>query len=61
MILAITNGTIIDGKGNDPAWQQVEWASDFIQREPHENAAPTEKTAFKILYDNNALDELNFD
>ena len=21
---------VIDGKDNDPAWQQVEWASDFI-------------------------------
>ncbi len=44
---------VIDGKGDDPAWQQVEWSGDFIQREPHENAAPTQKTAFKILYDNN--------
>ena len=46
---------VIDGKGDDPAWQQVEWAGDFIQREPHENAAPTQKTAFKILYDNNNI------
>ncbi|NWJ49496.1 MAG: carbohydrate binding family 9 domain-containing protein [Bacteroidetes bacterium] len=47
------NPPVIDGKGNDPVWEQVEWAGDFIQREPHENAAPTQKTAFKILYDNN--------
>lgn len=47
------NPPVIDGKGDDPAWQQVEWAGDFIQRQPHENAAPTQKTAFKILYDNN--------
>lgn len=44
---------VIDGKGDDPVWQQVEWSGDFIQHEPHENAAPTQKSSFKILYDNN--------
>ena len=43
----------LDGKGDDPAWQQVEWSGDFIQREPNEDSLPTQKTAFKILYDEN--------
>ncbi|MDP4291255.1 MAG: DUF5916 domain-containing protein [Bacteroidota bacterium] len=43
----------IDGKGDDPAWQQVEWSGDFIQREPNEDSLPTQKTAFKMLYDEN--------
>ena len=43
----------IDGKGDDPAWQQVEWSGNFIQREPNEDSLPTQKTAFKILYDEN--------
>jgi hypothetical protein len=41
----------IDGKGDDAAWQQVEWSGDFIQREPNEDSLPSQKTAFKILYD----------
>ncbi len=45
----------IDGKLDDPAWQQGEWAGDFLQREPFEGAAPTEPTEIKILYDNRNL------
>lgn len=47
------NAPDIDGKGDDAAWQQVEWAGDFIQREPHEDSVPSQKTSFKILYDEN--------
>ena len=47
------NAPDIDGKGDDAAWQQVEWAGDFIQREPNEDSVPSQKTSFKILYDEN--------
>ena len=47
------NAPDIDGRGEDPVWQQVQWSGDFIQREPNEDSAPTQKTAFKILYDEN--------
>jgi hypothetical protein len=43
----------IDGKGDDPVWKQVEWSGNFIQREPNEDSLPSQKTAFKILYDDN--------
>jgi len=43
---------IIDGKGNDEAWDLVEWTSDFIQSQPQENKPPSQQTSFKILYDN---------
>ncbi len=46
---------VIDGKINDPAWDQVEWQGDFIQKQPYENAPPSQETAFKILYDDNNL------
>ena len=46
---------VIDGRLDDPAWDKVEWASDFIQREPHEGKPPTEPTSFKILYDEKNL------
>lgn len=42
---------VIDGKLDDPAWELVDWAGDFIQRMPNDGAEPTQETAFKILYD----------
>lgn len=46
---------VLDGKLNDPAWEQVEWASGFIQRSPVDKGEPTQETAFKILYDDKNL------
>lgn len=46
---------VIDGRLDDGAWAKVEWAGDFVQREPYEGKAPTQPTAFKILYDDKAL------
>ncbi len=45
----------IDGKLDDEAWEQVEWGGDYIQREPYDNQAPTQNTAFKVLYDDKYL------
>ena len=45
----------IDGKLDDDAWNQVEWGGDFIQFMPEEKAAPSQQTAFKILYDDKNL------
>lgn len=50
-----SNPLVIDGHLDDPAWESVEWGSDFIQREPYEGKAPSQKTAFKILYDDDNL------
>jgi hypothetical protein len=41
----------IDGRLDDEAWQQGEWASDYIQQIPVEGAKPSRPTALKILYD----------
>ena len=42
----------IDGKLDDVIWNnQSNWESNFTQREPIENASPSEKTSFKIYYD----------
>lgn len=41
----------IDGVLDDPVWENVEWGGDFIQRQPYEREAPSQKTNFKILYD----------
>ena len=46
---------VIDGRLDDAAWKQAKWEDGFIQRQPYENAAPSQKTAFEILYDDNNL------
>lgn len=45
----------IDGKLNDPAWENLNWEGEFIQRDPYEGQQPSQQTSFKILYDNNNL------
>lgn len=45
----------IDGRLTDDAWSQAPVQGNFIQREPHFGAPSTEKTEFRILYDERAL------
>lgn len=42
---------VIDGRIDDAVWETVPWAGGFLQKSPYEGAAPSQKTAFKILYD----------
>ena len=46
---------VIDGLLNDEIWNTIEWSGDFVQREPYEAEQPSQKTLFKILYDDNNL------
>ncbi|AKA35509.1 DUF5916 domain-containing protein [Flagellimonas lutaonensis] len=46
---------IIDGKLDDPAWEIVDWAGDFIENRPDENTPPSYQTKFKIIYDDGFL------
>lgn len=41
----------IDGRLDDEVWQSAEWQSGFTQSEPDDGAKPSQKTAFKIVYD----------
>jgi hypothetical protein len=45
----------LDGRIDDPAWQDAAWTGDFVQREPKEGVPPTAQTQFKVLYDDEAL------
>lgn len=45
----------IDGYLDESAWEAVEWAGDFTQWMPANGAAPSQKTEFKIIYDDNYL------
>jgi hypothetical protein len=42
----------IDGVLDDACWLEGEWTGDFRQQMPTEGAKPSQKTEFKILYDN---------
>ncbi len=41
----------IDGRLDDEAWKQGEWAGDYTQQIPTEGATPSQPTELKILYD----------
>ena len=52
---AVVTPPVIDGRLNDPAWQDVPPITGFIQRELHEGAPVTERTEIRILTDGEAL------
>ena len=41
---------VIDGNLTEQEWEG-KWESGFVQREPYENANPSQKTEFRILFD----------
>lgn len=45
----------IDGFVDKDVWDIVEWSDGFIQRSPNDGEAPSQKTAFKVLYDDDNL------
>ena len=45
----------IDGRLDDACWVGGRWESGFTQWEPYEGQAPSERTAFKIGYDDRNL------
>ncbi len=49
------NSVRIDADASDEAWNRVEWSGNFTQTMPYDSAAPSQNTAFKTVYDNNAI------
>ncbi len=45
----------VDGKLNESVWSSMRPISEFVQRDPNQGEAPTEKTEVWIGYDDNAL------
>lgn len=45
----------LDGKIDEPAWNKVEWGTDFRQYEPDPGEKSQQRSAFKILYDDKFL------
>jgi len=46
---------VINGIIDDPAWDAVEWAGNFVQREPTDGTKPSQNTEFKLMFDDNNL------
>ncbi|CAM1342610.1 DUF5916 domain-containing protein [Tenacibaculum amylolyticum] len=51
----ITSVPEIDGAITDSAWDELEWGTDFTEKDPDEGTPPTYQTKFKIGYDNKYL------
>lgn len=45
----------VDGRLDEPIWQQAEMADGFVERRPVRGAIPPVGTRFRVLYDENAL------
>jgi Domain of unknown function (DUF5916)/Carbohydrate family 9 binding domain-like len=53
--LRITEHIAVDGRLDEPAWQRVEPATNFIQWEPHPEAPASEQTQVRFLFDDDNL------
>jgi Domain of unknown function (DUF5916)/Carbohydrate family 9 binding domain-like len=51
----IYNPPIIDGLLSDNAWKDGLWCENFTQYDPFNNKSVSQKTEFKILYDDNNI------
>ena len=52
----IPNGAIVlDGRLDESLWKSLPAITDFLQKQPAEGAAPTERTEIRLAYDDAAL------
>jgi hypothetical protein len=54
-VRALPSDPDIDGRIDDPAWQNAQPFNDFTQREPNEGDQPSEETEVRVLYTDAAL------
>ena len=45
----------VDGRLDEVVWSRAQPLTDFIQKEPAEGAAPSERTEVRFVYDENGL------
>lgn len=50
-----TTPIVIDGRLDDPAWKDADVASQFVNREPTEGEAPTQRTEVRVLFDETSV------
>jgi hypothetical protein len=53
--IPVTSPVVIDGRLTEPVWEQAPSISEFVQREPAEGEAPSQRTDARIAYDDSAL------
>jgi hypothetical protein len=55
--IAVPSGTpmVIDGKLNEAVWEQAPSISEFVQREPAEGEAPSQRTDVRVAFDETAV------
>ena len=53
--IPVTSPVTIDGRLSEPVWEQAPSINEFVQREPAEGSAPSQRTDARIAYDENAL------
>jgi hypothetical protein len=53
--LRAAEGIRLDGRLDEQAWQGAPAITDFVQKEPTEGAAPSERTDVRFVYDDQAL------
>ena len=46
---------VVDGRPDEAAWTQIPTITDFVQKEPVEGGAPTDRMEVKFAYDDTAL------
>jgi hypothetical protein len=51
----IKTAPVIDGVIDEQIWREGEWIDDFTQFEPYNGNQPSQRTEFKILFDENNL------
>lgn len=51
----LTHSIDVDGRLDEAAWQAAPAHGDFWQRQPNEGAAPSQRTEFRLLYDDHAI------
>src|SRR5207342_1546200 len=54
--LRVTDDAIhVDGRLDEPSWEQAVPLVDFVQKEPREGVAPSERMEVRFAYDASAL------
>ena len=55
--IAVPSGTpmVVDGKLNEAVWEQAPSISEFVQREPADGEAPSQRTDVRVAFDETAV------
>ncbi len=52
----VSDGSItLDGMATGSAWSTAQWYEDFVQRDPKEGAAPSQRTRVAVVFDSRAI------